>query len=96
MEPIAVGRVLDRLQKAGFIERRSDPDDRRVWRLHLLPQSDAVMHDIEAVAVSVREDCLAGVDADELATTLKVLGQIRENLSRLDRASRAESSLRKS
>ena len=96
MEPIAVGRVIDRLQKAGFVERRSDPDDRRVWRLHLLPPSDAVMHDIEAVAVSVREDCLAGIDADELATALKVLGQIRENLSQLDRASRGESSLRKS
>ena len=25
MEPIAVGRVVDRLQKSGFIERRSDP-----------------------------------------------------------------------
>src|ERR1051325_6964798 len=34
MEPIAVGRVIDRLQKAGFIERRADPQDRRVWRLH--------------------------------------------------------------
>ncbi len=67
-----------------------------MWRLHLLPQSDAVMHDIEAVATSVREDCLAGIDADELETALKVLGQIRENLSLLDRASRAESSLRKS
>nr|WP_298120938.1 MarR family transcriptional regulator [uncultured Pseudoxanthomonas sp.] len=96
MEPIAVGRVIDRLQKAGFVERRSDPDDRRVWRLHLLPQSDAVMHDIEAVATSVREDCLAGVDPDELVTAMKVLGQVRENLSLLDRASRAESSLRKS
>jgi MarR family transcriptional regulator, transcriptional regulator for hemolysin len=96
MEPIAVGRVIDRLQKAGFVERRSDPDDRRVWRLHLLPQSDAVMHDIEAVATSVREDCLAGVDPHELETALKVLGQIRENLSLLDRASRGESSLRKS
>lgn len=96
MEPIAVGRVIDRLQKAGFVERRSDPDDRRVWRLHLLPPSEAVMHDIEAVAVSVREDCLAGIEATELATALKVLGQIRENLSQLDRASRGESSLRKS
>ena len=37
MEPIAVGRVIDRLQKAGFIERRADPNDRRVWRLHVLP-----------------------------------------------------------
>ncbi len=95
MEPIAVGRVVDRLQKSGFIERRSDPEDRRVWRLHLLPQSTALMADIEAVATSVREDCQAGVDPAELAITLKVLGQIRENLSQLDRASRGESSLRK-
>ena len=95
MEPIAVGRVVDRLQKSGFVERRSDPGDRRVWRLHLLPQSTAVMGDIEAVASAVRKDCQAGVDPAELAITLKVLGQIRENLSQLDRASRGESSLRK-
>ena len=95
MEPIAVGRVIDRLQKSGFIERRADPDDRRCWRLHLSPQSTQVVDAIEAVAVSVREDSLAGIDPGELETTLKVLGQIRETLSQLDRASRGESSLRK-
>ena len=95
MEPIAVGRVIDRLQKSGFIERRGDPGDRRVWRLHLLPQSMAVMGDIEAVASVVRTDCQVGVDPAELAIALKVLGQIRENLSQLDRTSRGESSLRK-
>jgi MarR family transcriptional regulator, transcriptional regulator for hemolysin len=95
MEPIAVGRVIDRLQKAGFIERHSDPNDRRVWRLHLSPQSTQIMVAIEQVAVGVREDSVAGVDADELATALKVLSHIRETLSLLDRASRGESSLRK-
>lgn len=95
MEPIAVGRVIDRLQKSGFIERRADPDDRRCWRLHLLPQSTQVMDQIENVAISVREDSLAGVDPQELETTLKVLAQIRETLSQLDRASRGDSSLRK-
>lgn len=95
MEPIAVGRVIDRLQKSGFIERRADPDDRRCWRLHLMPQSIQVVDAIEAVAVSVREDSLAGIDPVELETTLKVLGQVRETLSQLDRASRGESSLRK-
>lgn len=95
MEPIAVGRVIDRLQKAGFVERRADPQDRRCWRLFLSPQSTQVMDAIESVATSVREDCVAGVDPQELETTLKVLAQIRETLSQLDRASRGESSLRK-
>lgn len=95
MEPIAVGRVIDRLQKAGFVERRSDPDDRRVWRLHLSSQSTQVMEAIEQVSVGVREDSIAGVDPGELQTALKVLSQIRETLSQLDRASRGESSLRK-
>lgn len=95
MEPIAVGRVIDRLQKAGFVERRSDPNDRRIWRLHLSPQSSQIMDAIEQVSISVREDSLAGVTPDELQTTLKVLSQIRETLSQLDRATRGESSLRK-
>ncbi len=95
MEPIAVGRVVDRLQKAGFVERRNDPNDRRCWRLHLSPQSNEIMDVIEMVATGVREDSLAEVEPGELQTTLKVLSQIRETLSQLDRASRGESSLRK-
>lgn len=88
MEPIAVGRVLDRLQKAGFIERRADPQDRRCWRLFLTPQSDAQVAAIEVVALSVRKDSLQDINPAELAVTLKVLGQIRETLSQLDRAPR--------
>nr|WP_295382532.1 MarR family transcriptional regulator [Pseudoxanthomonas sp.] len=95
MEPIAVGRVIDRLQKAGFVERRNDPADRRCWRLHLSPQSNELMDLIEGVATGLREDSLAEVDPVELQTTLGVLSQIRETLSQLDRASRGESSLRK-
>ncbi len=90
MEPIAVGRVVDRLHKAGFVDRRADPADRRCWRLHLAPQSTQVMDAIEDVARSVRDDCVASVDPQELQVTLKVLGQIRETLSRLDRESRSD------
>ena len=39
MEPIAVGRVIDRLQAAGFVERRPDPKDRRAWRLYTTAQA---------------------------------------------------------
>lgn len=95
MEPIAVGRVIDRLEKAGFVERRADPADRRCWRLHLLAQSVQVMDGIERVSSVLREDALRGVDPQDYATTLRVLGQMRDNLIRLDRESRGESSSRK-
>src|SRR3546814_8812386 len=35
MEPIAVGRVIERLQAAGHVERRPDPQERRDWTLYV-------------------------------------------------------------
>src|SRR3984957_7580242 len=37
VEPITVARLVDRLEARGVVERRPDPRDRRIWRLHLLP-----------------------------------------------------------
>src|SRR5512146_2326762 len=53
MEPIAVGRVIDRLQKAGFVERRADPNDRRAWRLYLTKSAHAVVGDMEHISTEL-------------------------------------------
>lgn len=90
MEPIAVGRVVDRLHKAGFVERRADPSDRRVWRLHLLPPSARVTGQVEAVAKVLRQEAWAGISAAELAAALSVLERVRDNLIQLDREDRGE------
>ena len=91
MEPIALGRVIDRLQKAGFVERRADPADRRVWRLYLLRQSERVTGEVESVSQAVRKEAMAGIGATELATALAVLARVHDNLSWLDREDRGES-----
>lgn len=85
LEPVAIGRVLDRLEGAGFIERRADPDDRRCRRLHAAPKSDEVMAEMRRVASGLRGDVLDDLDADDLATTLRLLGEIKERLHALDR-----------
>src|SRR5580692_7026977 len=46
VEPITVGRLIDRLEARGFVERRADPDDRRIRRLHLLPAAKPLLEDI--------------------------------------------------
>lgn len=43
VEPITVARLVDRLEAHGMVERRADPNDRRVRRLHLLPASKPIL-----------------------------------------------------
>ncbi|MEO6799678.1 MAG: MarR family transcriptional regulator [Rhodanobacter sp.] len=84
MEPIAVGRVIDRLQAAGFVERRSDPRDRRAWRLYITERARVIVGDMELIARDLRKDATLGVQVDELRQALGVLNRIKENLQALD------------
>ena len=84
MEPIAVGRVIDRLQAAGFVERRPDPKDRRAWRLYPTPQARGVIDDMELIARGLRKDATAGIDHDELVQAMAVLTRIKDNLQALE------------
>lgn len=47
VEPITVARLIDRLEARGMVERRPDPKDRRIWRLHLLPPAMPVLTEME-------------------------------------------------
>jgi len=84
MEPIAVGRVIDRLQAAGFVERRPDPKDRRAWRLYVTDQARGVIADMELIARGVRKDAAKGIPVSELEQALGVLNRMKENLQALD------------
>ncbi|MGH8028309.1 MAG: MarR family winged helix-turn-helix transcriptional regulator [Arenimonas sp.] len=88
LEAIAVGRVIDRLERAGFVERRADPEDRRRWNLHPLPRSGEVMGAMRRVAAALHEDLLTGVSGPDLETTMRVLERVKDTLSVLDQAGR--------
>lgn len=84
MEPIAVGRVIDRLQKAGFVERRADPADRRTWRLHLTQRAHAVVGDMEKIANQLFKEAQRGITAAEMKSLLSTLGMMKQNLVAMD------------
>lgn len=90
MEAIPVGRVIDRLEKTGFVERRADPADRRRWRLYLTPKAHAVVGEMEVIAGELRDDALRGIERNDLDTLMSVLNQIKENLATLDASSEEE------
>jgi DNA-binding MarR family transcriptional regulator len=90
MEPIPVGRVVDRLEKTGFVERRADPADRRRWRLHLAPKAHAIVDEMEVIGAGLREEALRGVKSADFDALLRVLAQIKDNLVALDGAPNEE------
>lgn len=90
MQPIPVGRLIDRLEKTDYIERRADPADRRRWRLYLTPKAHAVVDEMEVIASGLRDDALRDVKRVDFETLLRVLAQIKDNLVALDGAANEE------
>lgn len=81
VETITVGRMVDRLEDAGLVERRADPADRRAWRLFLTDKAGRLLDELKGIAEQVRAEMLAGLDETEQAALVAMLGTIRANLS---------------
>lgn len=73
VEPITVGRLVDRLETRGFLERRPDPADRRIRRLHLLPASAPVLAAIEDYKISLEQYLTEGLDPEVQKAMLEAL-----------------------
>ena len=86
MEPIPVGRVIDRLEKTGFVERRADPGDRRRWRLHLKPKALEAVDEMELIANGLREDALRDIAATDIEALKRTLTKMKDNLAAFDAA----------
>ena len=82
VEPITLGRMVDRLQDAGLVERRADPADRRAWRLHLTSLGEAKIIALRPTALALFDDALSGLDDAERIKLESMLNTIRANLTR--------------
>lgn len=80
MERAPLGRLVDRLEEAGFVERRPDAADRRVRRVYLRPRSRAVTARMEAMGPAIFDAALEGVSRAELEAVTAVLLRIKANL----------------
>ena len=81
VEPITVGRLVDRLEARGLVERRSDPADRRVWRLHLLPGAEPVLEDISQAREILAAELLDSITPETRTQMVDALLQMKNNLT---------------
>lgn len=80
VEPITVARLIDRLEARGMVERRPDPRDRRIWRLHLQPAARAVLHEIDEQRADMTRILTNGIEEEALETMTEALLHMKATL----------------
>jgi MarR family transcriptional regulator, transcriptional regulator for hemolysin len=84
IEKPTLGRLLDRLEAKGWVERRADASDRRAKRIWLTGEVQGLMRGLRAIAAGLRVDAFEGVGERERNQLLDTLLVIKANLSRLN------------
>jgi len=93
VEPITVARLVDRLEARGLVERRADPADRRIWRLHLCPPSRAILEMMRHERADLYDLTTRGVREDEIDAVISALCRMKSNVVAELRAKPAEREL---
>ena len=81
LEPIALVRMLDKLNEEGLVERRAHPTDRRVRTLWLTPAARLVVTQILAINKTIRDEAFGGMPTHARDTVIDILDAIKGNLA---------------
>jgi DNA-binding MarR family transcriptional regulator len=80
IEKPSAGRLIDRLEAKGWVERRVHATDRRVNRIYLTPEAEKVHKRIWKIAEATVDDALADLSRSEAAQLRKLLGRVKGRL----------------
>jgi len=81
IRPMTLVRQIDRMQEAGWIERRPDPTDRRARRLFLTDKARPVLGRIWDVATETQDQVLAALSPDEADQLIDLLRRVHGALA---------------
>jgi MarR family transcriptional regulator for hemolysin len=80
VEKASAGRMVDRLETKGWVERRAQEGDRRVNRIYLTPEAERVHKRIWRIAEATVDDALADLSRQEAAQLVKLLARVKGSL----------------
>ena len=86
IEPMTMVRILDRMERDGWLERRPDPDDRRARRLYLSKRASPLLGEIWRLADLTLAETFAGISNARRDAFISLLQRIHDNVCALDRA----------
>lgn len=73
--------MLNRLEQRGLVERRNDPDDQRVLRIHPTDQGRDLRDRLQAVWEAAELQTVRGLSTEERLIFRRLLLQVHQNLA---------------
>ena len=80
VQPATITKMIQRMEKAGFVERRQDPVDQRVSRVYLTAAGRGIRADVQEVWRTLEREAFDGFNLEERRLLRRFFVQIRENL----------------
>lgn len=77
---VSVGGLIDRLEDAGLVFRKTEKADRRVKRIFITEKGYLMLDQIAVVGEQLDERLYKNVDASELEAAAHVVMQLKENV----------------
>ena len=81
LEPMTLVRVLDRMEADGWVERRSDPSDRRARCLYLTAAGRPLVADVWHLVDLTRAESAAGLSPEQVDQFIGYMETIHANLA---------------
>lgn len=78
IDVVSVGQMIDRLEAAGWVERRMDPQDRRVRLLNATAEGSAVRARLRPATLQAQERIMSVLSREEQALFLDLLTRVVE------------------
>jgi MarR family transcriptional regulator for hemolysin len=83
IEKAPAGRIVDRLEEKGWVERRSEPSDRRVKRIYLTDLGARLHAAITPLADATVRDAIAGLSPAEQKQLMALMSKVKAQLTML-------------
>ncbi|MEZ5855432.1 MAG: MarR family transcriptional regulator [Hyphomicrobiaceae bacterium] len=81
IERAPAGKIVDRLQERGWLERRADPDDRRINRIFLTELGERVHAAIWPIGQSTVSEALSDLTSHEAEHLTELLIRVKGRLA---------------
>ena len=80
--PVTTSKLIDKLEAQGYVERRSDPEDRRSNRIWATDRGLAIVKTMTRTVRDIDQIANEGLSDAEFVTVIKALTVMRKNLQK--------------